>query len=98
MIGIEQFVKLVYKLGAEYPSLTRTKYNGDVILMKVHLLDDLKSRFDEIEDYKLIFYLFAETNSSYIIKNSKNDIEIKIYEISELLSTIKIYDFSKLEL
>jgi hypothetical protein len=62
MIGIEQFVKLVFKLIAEYPSSTQTKYNGDVILMKVHLLCDLKSKFDEIEDYKLIFHLFAQTN------------------------------------
>lgn len=96
--GINQFLVLVEKLQAEFPGLIRTKEDEKVVVMGNYLFDDLNYRFEQIENYGLIFHLFGKTNSGLLMQDWNKNIEIHKNKIKGLLDTLKIFDFSKVEL
>ncbi|WP_417860454.1 hypothetical protein [Winogradskyella sediminis] len=96
--GINQFLELVEQLQTEFPGLIRTKEDEKVVVMGNYLFDDLNYRFEQIENYDLIFHLFGKTNSGLLMQDWNKNIEIHKTKIKGLLDTLKIFDFSKVEL
>lgn len=95
---INQFLELVEVLKAEFPGLIRTKDDEKVVVMGNYLFDELNYRFEQIENYGLIFHLFGKTNSGLLMQDWNKNIEIHITKIKGLLDTLKNFDFSKVEL
>ncbi|MGX1025296.1 hypothetical protein [Psychroflexus sp. MBR-150] len=96
--GIEQYLNLIADLQNEYKGLVRTKEDGNIVEARIYLLDDLKHRFEEIENYPLVFHLLAQTNSGFLTRDRYDIVEINLRKIKGLLKTVKYFDFSKVEL
>ena len=88
---------MVEHLQAKYPGLIRSKNDEKVIVMGTYLFDDLNNRFEQIENYGLIFHLFGKTNSGLLMQDWSSNIEIHVNKINRLLETVNIFDFSKVE-
>jgi len=96
--GINQFLLLIDKLLKEHKGLIRLKDDNTKVIMNIDVFNSFNEQFEQIENYSLIFHLFAMTNSGYIMRDWNGNVEIYIRRINKLLETLKIFDFSKIEL
>ncbi|MEO9513240.1 MAG: hypothetical protein ABJN84_13610 [Flavobacteriaceae bacterium] len=96
--GIEQFLELVNKLQTEHKYLIRIEEDGRLIRMKSYLFNEFNSLFEQIENYHFIFHLLGKTNSSFLMQDWNNNIEIDLNRINGLLKSVNVFDFSQVTL
>lgn len=96
--GISSFIALMHNLNETYRGLIKTTEDKKIFKMKVYLYDDFIPQFESIENYRLIFHLFAQTNSNFMVRNWENEVEVNIHKIEELLETLKIFNFQNLDM
>ncbi|MCW5518483.1 hypothetical protein J1N09_01440 [Aureitalea sp. L0-47] len=96
--GIEQFLELVDKLQKEHKYLIRLEEDGRIMKMKTYLFDEFNGLFEQLENYGFVFHLLGKTNSSFLMQDWNNNIEIHLNRIRGLLKNVNSFDFSNVEL
>ena len=98
-IGIKQFQALLLELNKEHKGFFRLEDDGKKMVVDVNMFEnEFKNQFEQIENYKYIIHLFGKTNSGFIMLNWNNYLEIHLNKINELLNSLDVFDFSKIDL
>lgn len=96
--GITEFLDHCERFHNQYKDFIKLKDEGKIMKMKLYFWEDLRPNFDKILNFNLVFHLLAQTNSSLVMQDWNNNMEIHINKIKKMIDTLKIFDFSKVDL
>jgi len=96
--GLEDFKKIISTLDTKYSGHISIEKETKTYKMSIGTYDKILAEFEKSEDLKLIVHLFSRTNSNFIVQNWNSQIEINMAKIEALSDTVKIFDFSNIQL